>query len=150
MPGFHVLRYLLEPAQVHVHRVSDAILKKKKEYPCDSKRKQNTRVSQNNEWFVADPICNPAFNSDIIVTKYRHLCLARERLLPTWYNLKDTEGPQITSVKSQSWYLVLCSRSTASDVGSLSRKIYSEVIPGRDSVCAHFCPLSALSKAGRL
>ena len=70
-----------------------------------------------------------SLNTDIFVY------ITRERLLPTWYNLKDPEGPQ-TSVKSQSWYLDLCSGSTASVVGSLSRKIYSDVIPG-GIACVH-------------
>ena len=35
-----------------------------------------------------------SLNTDIFVY------IARERLLPTWCNSTDTEGPQITSVKS--------------------------------------------------
>ena len=68
--------------------------------------------------------------------------IAMKRLLPTWCNLKDTEGPQITSVRSQSWHLESHDRSVPLDVGRLSRKICSEVIPGRDNMCTHSCVLS--------
>lgn len=68
--------------------------------------------------------------------------IAMKRLLPTWCNLKDTEGPQITSVKSQSWHPESHDRSAPLDVGRLSRKICSGVIPGRGNMCTHSCVFS--------